>query len=164
MRKPENLKNYTTTVTTEKTVTELQTLLVGKGAKKIFIEYQNGEPQALAFEITLKGYDLNYRLPCNVEGAYQAMCDSREVQQRYKNKDQAKRTAWRNLLAWVEAQIAMIEMRQVEMSEVFLPYMTLPQSNQTLFQFLDQNPHQFFEMYEQKQLTSGQQDETKLIA
>ena len=37
---------------------------------------------------------------------------------------QAERTAWRNVRDWVMAQMAIIEAGQVEMEEVFLPYLT----------------------------------------
>jgi hypothetical protein len=46
----------------------------------------------------------------------------------------AERVAWRQLLRWTQAQIAMIETGMVEAAEVFLPYMFNTQKSQTLFQ------------------------------
>jgi hypothetical protein len=37
--------------------------------------------------------------------------------------DQAYRVAWRNILDWVQAQMALLEISMVKMEEVFLPYM-----------------------------------------
>jgi hypothetical protein len=37
--------------------------------------------------------------------------------------EQAYRVAWRNILDWVQAQMALLEIGMVEMEEVFLPYM-----------------------------------------
>jgi hypothetical protein len=38
--------------------------------------------------------------------------------------EQEYRTAWRNVLDWIEAQMAMIDTGMVKLIEVFLPYMT----------------------------------------
>lgn len=46
------------------------------------------------------------------------------VQKRLKSRDrsQAERTAWRLVLRWVQAQLAMIETGMVSAPEVFYPY------------------------------------------
>ena len=36
---------------------------------------------------------------------------------------QAYRVAWRNILDWVQAQMALLEIEMVKMEEIFLPYM-----------------------------------------
>ena len=47
---------------------------------------------------------------------------------------QAERTAWKILLDWVEAQMAMIELSQVEVLQVFLSYVYDHQKKQTFFE------------------------------
>jgi hypothetical protein len=37
--------------------------------------------------------------------------------------DQAYRVAWRTILDWVQAQMALLEIGMAKMEEVFLPYM-----------------------------------------
>lgn len=37
---------------------------------------------------------------------------------------QAERTAWRNVRDWIMAQMAIVEAGQVQIDEVFLPYLT----------------------------------------
>ena len=37
--------------------------------------------------------------------------------------EQAYRVAWRNILAWVQAQMALLEIGMAKIEEVFLPYM-----------------------------------------
>ena len=46
--------------------------------------------------------------------------------------DQAYRVAWRNILDWVQAQMALLEIGMAKMEEVFLPYMQQTTSEQTL--------------------------------
>jgi len=49
-------------------------------------------------------------------------------------KEQAERTAWKIVADWVDAQMAMIELSQVELMEVFLPYLFNRQTRQTYFE------------------------------
>lgn len=133
------LLNHSTTIEPIKTAGEIMGILAAKGAQSIMIDYRNGEPDGLAFKITVNGQDIGFRLPCNAEGAYRAMLKMK-IASRFQNRDQAKRTAWRILKAWVEAQMALIECGQAEVAEIFLPYMIVGISGQTLFQRFQENP------------------------
>lgn len=42
----------------------------------------------------------------------------------YVDPAQAKRTAWRQILRWIDAQLALIEVGQASAFEVFMPYLT----------------------------------------
>ena len=48
---------------------------------------------------------------------------------------QARRTAWRNIKDWLDAQMALIETEQVKLEEIFLPYMT-DGSGKTLYEYM----------------------------
>ena len=52
-----------------------------------------------------------------------------------KNKEQALRVSWRIIKEWVEAQMAIIEAGQAELSEVFLPY-AVTKDGDTVYQKL----------------------------
>lgn len=66
--------NYTTTIDTTKTISEIQKILAQHKAKVILTEFDNqGEITALSFKIdTLKG-ELGIKLPANVEAVYQIL-------------------------------------------------------------------------------------------
>jgi len=55
---------------------------------------------------------------------------------------QAERTAWKIMSDWVEAQMAMIELAQVEVMEVFMPYLYDSATKQTFFQMAKKNDFQ----------------------
>ena len=62
---------------------------------------------------------------------------------------QAERTAWRNVRDWIIAQMAIIEAGQVEMEEVFLPYLT------------DRQGRTLYELYQSGQLALGDGSEVR---
>lgn len=115
-------------------------LLAVKGAHAIMIDYKQGEPTGLSFKIIVNEQEVGFRLPCDVEGAHKAMQRMKNIPPRYINQEQAKRTAWRIVKTWVEAQMAIIDCGQAEMAEVFLPY-AITATGQTLFQRIQSDPH-----------------------
>lgn len=60
---------------------------------------------------------------------------------------QAKRIAWRQILRWVEAQLALVETDMVKMQEVFMPYIQVNIKGQTLYEKLEESK---FKMLEDK--------------
>jgi len=103
----------------------------------------------------------NVRLPARIEKAQAVLKQQWEAgtisHKRGKEKtygyEQAYRVAWRNILDWVEAQMALIEIEMAKLEEVFLPYM------------VDRNGRTYFETLEQNhfQLESGKVQEGKII-
>lgn len=134
------LKNYTTKINTNKTIGEIQEILAKHRAKAILTEFDDeGEAMSLSFKIeSIKG-EIGIKLPANTEKVYQVL-----KKQKTKNnqicdtKEQAKRTAWRNLKDWIDVQMALLETEQVELEEIFLPYM-INTSGQTLYQAFKNN-------------------------
>lgn len=59
-------------------------------------------------------------LPANVDGVMAVFKNQRVKADR----EQAERTAWRNVRDWIMAQMAFIESENVQMDEIFLPYLT----------------------------------------
>lgn len=124
------IKNYTTKIPAPQTVGEIQGILAAHGARQIMVNYDgSGNPIGIFFSIETPEGPRGFCLPANVEGV-------RAVFSRQKVKDasgQAERTAWRNVRDWIMAQMAIIEAGQVELAEVFLPYM-IDNSGKTLYQ------------------------------
>lgn len=124
------IKNYTTTIDVYKSLGEIQGALASHGARKIMVDYDGeGQPVGVTFGVETPEGPRLFCLPANVEGV-------RAVFSRQKVKDQkgqAERTAWRNIRDWVMAQMAIIEAGQVQMDEVFFPYLT-DRTGQTIYQ------------------------------
>ena len=115
------IKNYTTTIEVHKSLGEIQAALSSHGARKIMMDYdENGRPVGIAFGIETPAGPRGFLLPANVAGV-QAVFDRQKIKAQ---PGQADRTAWRNVRDWVMAQMAIIETGQVDMEEVFFPYLT----------------------------------------
>ena len=124
------IKNYTTEVDVYKSLGEIQAALASHGARKIMVDYDGeGQPTGVMFAMETPRGPRGFCLPANVEGVRIVF-----ARQKVKAKaGQAERTAWRNVRDWILAQMAIIEAGQVEMEEVFLPYLT-DGRGQTLYQ------------------------------
>lgn len=125
------IKNYTTKVKASKTVGEIQAILARHGAFRTSLEYGEGG-RLLGLSFALKGRDGEiqaYRLPARVE-AVKAILG----RQRAKSTDEhAENVAWRNIMDWVDAQMALIETGQADVAEVMMPYM-LDNTGKTLYE------------------------------
>lgn len=115
------IKNYTTSVDVYKSLGEIQGALASHGARQIMVNYDGaGQPVGLLFGIETPDGPRGFCLPANVEGV-RAVFDRQKVKAQ---PGQAGRTAWRNVRDWIMAQMAIIEAGQVQLDEVFLPYLT----------------------------------------
>lgn len=115
------IKNYTTAVEVHKSLGEIQAALASHGARKIMVDYDStGNPVGITFGIETPDGPRGFLLPANVAGV-KAVFSRQKVRE---PEGQAERTAWRNIRDWIMAQMAIVEAGQVELQEVFFPYLT----------------------------------------
>lgn len=123
------IKNYTTKIDCYQSIGEIQGVLAKNGARKIMIDYDNtGLPVGIAFAIQTQQQMHAFILPANIDGVMSVF----KKQNLKADIEQAKRTAWRNVRDWIMAQMAFIESGNVQMDEIFLPY--LSDGKKTLYQ------------------------------
>ena len=127
------LLNYTTQISADKTITEIQKCLATHGAKMIVNEYDdNGFIIGLSFAIELDGQKVGFRLPCDWRPVLQILEEDRKVPRNKKTQEQAIRVAWMIIKDWVEAQMAIVETKMVKTEQVFLPY-AVQKNGKTLY-------------------------------
>ena len=133
--------NYTTSIATDKTVGEIQKTLVQTGAKQMLSEYGNDDViTALSFRIPHNDGMLTFRLPARIDSIYVILQnDNRVTSRKHRTREHAARVAWRIIKDWVEAQVALIEAQQVELPEVFLPYLQDEVTGATLYERLSES-------------------------
>ncbi len=121
------MKNYTSTVPVERTILRIELALVTGGAIGIMKNYdRDGNLEAISFSVPHPEKRLlGIRLPADVEAVRRVlMADVKRPRKETVKRinSQAARTAWKLIQDWVEVQMSMIEMQQVEFIQVFLPY------------------------------------------
>lgn len=124
------IKNYTTKVSTFQTLGEIQGTLAEHGARKVMIDYDNsGNAIGITFGLEVQGAMTAFQLKANIEGVLLVF----KKQRLKEDREQAARTAWRNVKDWITAQMAFIECGNATMDEIFLPYL-MGSNNKTLYE------------------------------
>jgi hypothetical protein len=130
------LLNYTTSIQVQKTVGDMVGILTAHGARAILQEYDDrGAIAGLSFNIHVGEQELAFRLPADWPAVLRVMERDPRVPRRFRSPEQARRVAWRILKAWVEAQMALIDVKLATMEQVFLPY-AITANGQTVYERL----------------------------
>lgn len=128
------LLNYTTRISAQRTVREIEELLTGHGARSILKNYDaNGDIESVSFKVITAQGEIGIRLPVNPDAVLKVM-NGTKTPRHYCNRQQAVRVAWRIAKDWIKAQMAIIETEMVKMEQVFLPYWVMP-SGETLYDY-----------------------------
>lgn len=115
------IKNYTTKIGVGQSLGEIQDALARNGARKVMVDYDDdGTPIALTFAIMTVNGMQGFQLPANMAGVAIVF----QKQKVKADREQVMRTAWRNIRDWVMAQMAFIEAGNVQLDEIFLPYLS----------------------------------------
>ena len=134
------IKNYTSSVPVSRSVQHIEDRLVKHGAGKIVKEYdQDKKLAAICFTLMLNSREIPFKLPARVQNVERMLRGSvrRLTSGTYERiAEQAERSAWKLVSDWVDIQISLIELQQVEFLEVFLPYVYSPSDGSTFFERL----------------------------
>lgn len=134
--------NYTTDISTERTIAQISTMLAKAGAASIRIDYEDGEPTSLSFLLMLAGQPAPFRLPIHWQGVHRLLQNERpaaHVGAKIRTEAHARRVAWRIVKDWVEAQLAFIQSGQASLPQLFLPH-AVRADGRTLFEVVAADP------------------------
>ncbi len=130
------LRNRTSEVSPEVTSGRIEKALAAAGVTNISKQYTGGELTGLEFSLPTMYGAVNFRLPINAHAAAGVMLSEVKhsrltIARRERIGRQAARTAWRLAQEWIEIQLSMVAMRQLELMQALLPYAV--KDGQTLF-------------------------------
>jgi hypothetical protein len=136
----------TTKIDPSQTVGQIQQILGEYGASAILMEYDGGNVSGMMFKLLVEDLEIPFRLPCRWEAIRDILQSrkrrgSRGRPQKIDPAIQARRIAWRQILRWVEAQLALVDTGMVKMQEIFMPYLLIGQK-ETLFEKFEQTKYQ----------------------
>ena len=123
------LKNKTSKVSADVTMQRIERLLVSAGATGFQKLYANKICSAIIFEIEFEpGKKVAVKLPAKVDLCRKALwndCVKTAPNTRKSESDfndQAERTAWRIVQEWVEVQVTLITLRQIDFLQAFMSH------------------------------------------
>jgi hypothetical protein len=118
-----SLLHYTTRVSVDKTVGDIHKCLATHGATAILSEYDDqGHVIALSCIVSVGQQDLAFRLPSDWRSVLTLLEHDRKVPRNLRTQEQAIHVSWRIIKDWVEAQMAIVDTKMVQLEQVFLPY------------------------------------------
>jgi hypothetical protein len=112
------LINYTTSVSADKSIIEIEKILSQFGASAVMKEFRtDGRIICLSFKLDGKGY----KIPLNSEGVETVMY--KKGAKKESQQLQAYRVACRIIKDWIHAQLSLIISGQAQPDQVLLPYL-----------------------------------------
>lgn len=120
-----NLKNYTTSISAEKSISEIEKLLLKFGAIDFGKKAENGIFIGLFFSIEVQGKRVPFKLPINIDAIASYLAKQKTQTSKRKIYEQAYKVGWRIMKDWVFSQLSIIASGMVKIEDVFLPYMLI---------------------------------------
>ena len=118
------LLNYTTSVAVDRTLAQVQSLLVKAGARQMMTEFaENGTPAGLMFSIQTPQGLRAFTLPVEADRVQAVLRKDRAIQPRFKTPEHAERVAWRILKDWIAAQLAVTDAGLISFDKLMLSFM-----------------------------------------
>jgi hypothetical protein len=123
-----SLKNYTSSVPAYQTISYIEAYLAECGVSGISKQLEDKRIVALFFHVEMGGKKFTIRLPAKVsevqEWLWRNYCASVSKPRKKKEDfaEQAERTAWKIQQDFVQVQMSLIKLKQVDFIEVFMGF------------------------------------------
>jgi hypothetical protein len=135
------VRNYSTEIAVEKTIMEIEQILVKFGAKGIYKEYQGERISSIVFTLIKDGQKIPFKIPMSIEKTRPIIINAvkeGKLPRRYLDEplrtDQGERVAWRIIKDWIDSQLSLLTMQFAEAVEILLPYAYNVVENKTMYQ------------------------------
>jgi len=142
-----SLKNYTSEISVDRSISLIEGELVRAGAEHIAKSYADGQAAGITFAIQVDGQRILFRLMADVDKVEKILRVDRNPKVLGRPgvlenlQKQAARTAWKILYDWVTVEVARIRIRGVSPIEAFLAYVYDGKNDQTYFEKLKQQKY-----------------------
>jgi hypothetical protein len=137
------LKNYTTEIPAQKTISEIEDILVEQGATDIWKQYDStGKVISLNFAVKTDFGKMPFKFSIDPQAISRVLSDQANRGLRGISRkqaldiDHARNVGWRIVKNWIEAQMAMVSLKQRKLEQIFLADAYDMKTEKTLFQIL----------------------------
>lgn len=124
-----SIVSYTTSIEPMKTATECISLLASRGATDIGLTSDgNGTPTGLLFVVRTKWGRRQFTMPIDLARTERTLKEhvrKGRIPPRYGTPDQSRRVAWRVVLHWLEAQLALVEIGAQDLEDAMIAYVNV---------------------------------------
>ena len=138
-----NLKNYTSGVSATTSISHIEQYLIDYGASDISKKYdENKICKTITFRIIVDAIPTFFQISVNTEACFKVIRSNRvrpTTATDVTDRKQAERTAWKIVSDWVEIQIAMVMMNQIDLVQAFLANVYDPQTEKTFYTSIKDN-------------------------
>lgn len=135
------LKNYTSGIPASKSVMRIEHQLAMHGAQSVVKQYHNTKLEAVSFFMNISNVLRPFRLPARTDTVYKVLRSNIKKPHKgtlKKLEEQAERTAWKIISDWIDAQMALVELQQADMAEIFMPYMWSEKLGKSLYTMISE--------------------------
>lgn len=147
MKTYDRIKNFSTSIPAEKTIAEIEVMLAKHKAKKIMKEFDDkGLVTRLSFTIDTENGEMPVKLPMNKAGlmdVFKFQVHQKKLPRKFWgsewSEEQAMRVGWRIIKDWLDAQLSLLDIEMVKISEIFLPYIYNAKLGKTMFELLEKS-------------------------
>jgi hypothetical protein len=131
-----NIKNYTTEVPANRSIENINKLLIDFGASNIMSEIENARVKSISFRLLVDNVPFAFKLPADVQACYLWLKKKKPNGKDAAILAQAERIAWKHQHEWLQIQLTGIELAQMEKIQALLPYSLNPVTGETYYQTL----------------------------
>jgi len=153
------VRNYTTSIQVEKTIMEIEQILVKFGAKGIYKDYQGAKISGIMFFLLKDNQKIPFKIPMSIEKTRTIITKAvnegklpRRYLQEPLRSEQGERVAWRIIKDWIDSQLSLLEMQFADAIEILLPYAYNVVENKTMYQKFIEKKEQYLALEQQDEV------------
>ena len=135
------VRNYTTEISVEKTVMEIERILIKFGAGGIYKDYQGSKLSGIMFYLVKDNQKIPFKIPMSIEKTRTIIVKAvnegklpKKFLQEPLRSEQGERVAWRIIKDWIDSQLSLLEMEFADAVEILLPYAYNVVEQKTMYQ------------------------------
>lgn len=149
------VRNYTTQIVVEKTIMEIEQILLKFGAEGIYKEYKGNKISGLMFYLMKDNQKIPFKIPMSIEKTRTIITKAVQegkLPRKFLNEplrsEQGERVAWRIIKDWIDSQLSLLQMQFAEAIEILLPYAYNPVKEKTMYQLFSEHKDDYLALEE----------------